>query len=101
MKVIINNYQIKPYYDYCYRLAKRKGKKQWRTLGYYDHLSQATEVMLGHYARTSSETLNLGVDIISVKKEVDRIVNAIHNFSNEIKEAINNEQERIKNEIKN
>ena len=96
MIVIIDDYQIKPYYDYCYRVAKRKGKKQWRTLGYYDHLSQAAEAMLEHYVRTGSETLNLGVDIISVKKEVDRMVSAIHDFSNEIKEAINNEQERTK-----
>ena len=43
MIVIIDDYQIKPYYDYCYRVAKRKGKKQWRTLGYYDYLSQAAE----------------------------------------------------------
>lgn len=90
MQITIKNYKIHPYNDYCYRLARRKGGKQWQTLGYYDYLSDAFECMLDHYVRTGKHSLKLDVDIASIKREVDGLVRAIHGYSEELKKIAKN-----------
>ena len=59
MVLTIKDFKVQPYNEYCYRLAKRKGKKQWQTVGYYDSLEDASAALLDVAIRVDRTCVNI------------------------------------------
>ena len=88
MKTFIKNLKLESSKHGNYRLAKKKGKSQWTTLGYYDTIPEAFSALFDALSWATDADANLATSPQVIKQEIDRIIEAFKTMKNEVLEAV-------------
>ncbi len=88
MKYLIRDYKIRSY-QYGYVLTKKKGKKQWTCIGYYNSAERAIEDLFDY--RVKTETSDYIIDFnnkANLKASKAKLLEKIEEIKKELMEGL-------------
>ena len=89
MLTLVKNLKLESSKHGNFRLAKRKGKSQWTTLGYYDTIPEAFAALFDALGWATDIEANLDATSPQViKQEFDRVIEAFTAMKDEVLAAV-------------
>lgn len=89
MLTLVKNLKLESSKHGNFRLAKRKGKDQWTTLGYYGTIPEAFAALFDTLGWATDIKANLDAESLQVvKQEFDRVIEAFTTMKNEVLVAV-------------